>query len=204
MSIVRLVVLGTLDQLGQASGYDITQFLARKMIDRWTDIKPASIYHALRQLEKEGAIRALMQTRNGLYPEKTLYTPTDAGRELQDRLQEQAFLGLFPLYLGFKVALKFNTRRSPDEIRQLAERAVARIDGQLAAMDAYLATLEYASPQYEYDAFFIDHDRQLLLAERSWIQEAVRRGPGVVVAPELLAETEQDTPSGRKGHRESG
>jgi DNA-binding PadR family transcriptional regulator len=57
MSIAKLVVLGALEQLDCASGYDIMQELNRKMIDKWTDIKKASIYHALRQLEKEGAIQ---------------------------------------------------------------------------------------------------------------------------------------------------
>lgn len=184
MSIVRLVVLGSLDQLRHGSGYDITQHLARGMIDRWTDIKPASIYHALRRLDKEGAIEAREHTRTGLYPEKTIYALTDAGRALQDQLQEQAFLGLFPLFLGFKVALKFNTRRSVDEIRRFAERAIERIDQQLAAMDAYLATLDRSSPHYAYDAFFIDHDRQLFLAERHWIHEVTQRGRAVVVTPE--------------------
>src|SRR3712207_1893324 len=82
MMIARLVVLGSLDQLGQGSGYDIVQHLHRKMIDRWTDIKPASIYHAIKQLEKEQAIAIVMQTRDGLFPPKTIYALTEAGRHL--------------------------------------------------------------------------------------------------------------------------
>ena len=175
MTVVRLVVLGSLDQLGQGSGYDIVQHLQRKLIHRWTDIKPASIYHAIKQLEKEGALTVVTQTRDGLYPPKTIYALTDAGRRVFDTLQEEAFLGLFPLFYGFKLALKFNSRRSSEEIKHFATRATARIDAQLASMDAYLQTLDPTSAQYAYDAFFIDHDRQLFLAEKQWISAAAER-----------------------------
>ncbi|MBC8075612.1 MAG: PadR family transcriptional regulator [Chloroflexales bacterium] len=149
------------------------------MIDRWADIKQASIYHAIRQLEKEGAIQIVRHERDGRLPTKTIYAITEPGHRLFDTLQEEAFLGLYPRYYGFKIALKFNARRSSAEIRDVATRAIALIDAQLAAMDAYLDRLDQASIQRQYDAFFIDHDRQLLLAEKAWIAEAALRADAV-------------------------
>jgi DNA-binding PadR family transcriptional regulator len=183
MTVVRLAVLGSLDQLGQGSGYDIVTDLNRKMVSRWADIKPASIYHAIRQLEKEGGISAVGQAREGRLPTKTIYAITALGRQMFDTLQEEAFLGLFPQFYGFKVALKFNMRRTSAEVRAMAERAIAAIDRQLAAMDAYLGGLDAAGEQHAYDGFFIEHDRRLYLAERQWIaeaaaHEAVHRGIG--------------------------
>lgn len=183
MNIPQFVVLGALEQIGHGSGYDLLQELNRKMIDRWIDIKTGSIYHAIKHLHKEGAIRAVEQTRTGAFPTKTIYAPTDAGRQRFDRLQEEAFLGLYPQFSGFKLALKFNTRRSAAEIVHFAELAIARIDGQLAAMDAYLRALDAASPQYAYDAFFIDHDRRLYEAEKAWIEAVVAQIDWVRVSP---------------------
>ena len=37
-----------------------------------------------------------------------------------------------------------------------------------------VSMLELESPQYEYDAFFIDHDRRLFEVEKEWIQEAAK------------------------------
>lgn len=175
MTVVRLAVLGSLEQLGQGSGYDIVTDLNRKMVSRWADIKPASIYHAIRQLEKEGGLREVGQTREGRLPTKTIYAVTAAGRAMFDALQEEAFLGLFPQFYGFKIALKFNRRRSSADIRGYAERAIAVIDGQLAAMDAYLGGLDASGEQHAYDGFFIEHDRRLYLAEKQWIEEAAER-----------------------------
>ncbi|MGF1470370.1 MAG: PadR family transcriptional regulator [Rubrobacteraceae bacterium] len=175
MNVAQLVVLGALEQLGRAGGYDIVQELDRKMVHKWLDLKPGSIYHALRQLEKENAIEPVEQTREGRYPTKTLFEITAEGRERFDRLQEEAFLGVFPHFYGFKIALKFNTRRSAAEIERLANRAVEAIDAHLGAMDAYLETLDPESPRREEDAFFIEHDRRLYEVERAWILEAAQR-----------------------------
>ncbi len=173
MNIAKFVVFGALENLGSASGYDIMQELDKKMVQKWTDIKSGSIYYALKQLRKEGAIREVGQTKDGSFPTKTIFQVTDKGKDLFDALQEQAFLGLFPHFYGFKIALKFNTRRSNQEIKQFAERAIAVIDKQLAARDVYLDTIDESSHQYKTVMFYIEHDRRLYQVEKEWIQEAV-------------------------------
>ncbi|UCE45483.1 MAG: PadR family transcriptional regulator [Methanobacteriota archaeon] len=174
MSIAKMVVLGALESLGRGSGYDVMQELSRKKIDRWTDVKKGSIYHALRQLRKEGAIREVEQTKIGRYPEKTIFQITAKGRRLFDSLQEQAFLGLFPHFYGFKIALKFNTRRTPEEIKEFANRAIILIDLQFKAMDDYLKSLDKSSMLYKTDSFFIKHEKMLFGAEKEWIRDVVR------------------------------
>lgn len=173
MNVSKMIVLGALDMLGEASGYDVLQELKRKMVDKWLDVNTGSIYYAIKKLVKTGEIEALRIERDGDYPEKTIYTITESGQALFDELQAEAFRGLFPQFYGFKLALKFNRRRTIDEIRQLADEALARIDKQLAAMDGYLSTLDAQSWQHEFDGFFIEHDRRLFLQERQWIVEAV-------------------------------
>ncbi len=174
MNIAKLVVLGALESLGRGSGYDIIGELNRKKIDRWTDIKKGSVYYALRELSKEGAIDEVEKTRVGRYPDKTIFQITAKGRELFDSLQEEAFLGLFPHFYGFKIALKFNTRRSAAEIEGYAERAIERIDQQFEAMDEYLNGLDETSTLYRTDKFFIKHEKMLFGAEKEWIQDAVK------------------------------
>lgn len=170
MNISKFVVLGALDTLKTASGYDIIRHLEKKMIRRWTDIKKGSIYNALKSLEKNGDVRQVSRVKNGLFPTMTLYEVTDQGRACFDNMQGQAFRGLFPLFLGFKLALKFNRRRTREEIRHFAAEAVKGIDKILAGTDAYLDTLPEASDRKRSDGFFIEHDRMLLLAEKQWIQ----------------------------------
>ncbi len=173
MNISKFVVLGTLDRISPASGYDIIRELDRKMISRWTKVKKGSIYHALKTLNAQGLIRNTQRLKQGLYPTATWYEITAAGRAEFDRMQAQAFLGLYPDYFGFKLALKFNVRRSADEVAQFARQAIQNIHAILAGMDAYLKSLEAPDPRLQSDPIFLEHDRMLLRQEKKWIQMAV-------------------------------
>lgn len=173
MNISKFVVLGTLDRLSPASGYDIIRQLDKKMISRWTNVKKGSIYHALKTLNKSGLIEETQRLKQGLYPTSTIYKITDSGREEFDRMQAEAFSGLYPYYFGFKLALKFNTRRTAAEIAAFAAKAIEIIDTTVAAMDAYLDSLEASDPRLQSDPLFIEHDKMLLSQEKRWIQMAV-------------------------------
>lgn len=167
-----MVVLGSLEILEKASGYDVYQYLEKNRIDRWTEIQKPSIYNALKQLEKESAIEQVDTVKNGNYPEKTTYQITEKGKQLFDSLQEEAFLGIYPRFFGFKIALKFNKRRSVEEIKNFADRAVSIIDDILKAMDTHLESLPENSEEQRRDKFFIEHDRRLFVTERQWIIES--------------------------------
>ena len=175
MNISKFVVLGTLDYLNKGSGYDIVRELDKKMISRWTDVKKGSIYHSLKSLKSSGEIRELTKVKNGLYPTMTIYEITNKGRKLFDKMQEEAFMGLFPHFYGFKIALKFNVRKTNQEIKKFAEMAIERINLTLTGMDAYLSTFPKSSPRYKLDDFFIEHDRMLLLEEKRWIEMAIEK-----------------------------
>ncbi|MFH1155334.1 MAG: PadR family transcriptional regulator [Pseudomonadota bacterium] len=175
MNISTFVVLGALESLGTASGYDIIRFLDRKKISRWTGIKGGSVYHSMKSMEKKGDIKKVNRVKNGLFPTMTLYEITDQGRTTFDNLQHQAFLGLYPLYFGFKLALKFNKRRTHEEIRQAALAAIDVIDRTMGEMDNHLKRLSDSDPRKASDVFFIEHDRMLLQEEKRWIRMVVEK-----------------------------
>lgn len=175
MNIAKFVVLGTLDLLGEAGGYDIIRELDRKMVTHWTSVKKGSIYHALKALAKDGHIRETQRVKQGAFPTMTLYRISETGRELFDTLQAQAFAGLFPYYFGFKLALKFNVRLGAEEICAHADTAIREIDRQVDGMTAYADALPKNDPETGDTRFFIDHDLRLLAQERAWIREAANR-----------------------------
>ncbi|MCE7079548.1 PadR family transcriptional regulator [Streptomyces sp. ST2-7A] len=58
MSATRLLVLGVVRMHGRAHGYLVRSELLSWGADEWAHIKFGSIYHALRQLAKEGLLKS--------------------------------------------------------------------------------------------------------------------------------------------------
>ncbi|GAB3481073.1 PadR family transcriptional regulator [Amycolatopsis cihanbeyliensis] len=58
MSATRLPVLGAVRGFGTAHGYAVRGELVSWGAEEWADIKWGSVYHALRQLTKEGLLTA--------------------------------------------------------------------------------------------------------------------------------------------------
>ncbi|MGX1884526.1 PadR family transcriptional regulator [Streptomyces sp. NPDC055287] len=82
MSAIRLLVLGAVRQHGRAHGYQVRNDLEFWGAHEWSNAKPGSIYHALKQMAKQGLLRAheiAPSTAGG--PPRTEYEVTDKGTE---------------------------------------------------------------------------------------------------------------------------
>jgi len=171
MNISKFTVLGALELIQSGSGYDILNILEKKKISRWTEVKKGSIYFAIKQLLKDEHIKNIGEIKDSAYPARTIYQITDKGRQLFDDLQEEAFNGLYPSFYGFKLGLKFNIRKSPEEIIYFAKKAVTVIDEVLNNMTQYM-DYEMEDPN---DAFFIKHDQMIYKQERKWIELVIEK-----------------------------
>lgn len=82
MSAIRLLVLGAVRQHGRAHGYQVRNDLEYWGAHEWSNAKPGSIYHALKQMAKQGLLLAheiAPSTAGG--PPRTEYEITPAGTE---------------------------------------------------------------------------------------------------------------------------
>ncbi|MEW5354628.1 MULTISPECIES: PadR family transcriptional regulator [unclassified Streptomyces] len=93
MSAIRLLVLGAVRQHGRAHGYQVRGDLEYWGAHEWSNAKPGSVYHALKQLAKQGLLLAhetAPSTAGG--PPRTEYEITDAGAEEYFRLLREALV----------------------------------------------------------------------------------------------------------------
>ncbi|MFJ8826246.1 PadR family transcriptional regulator [Streptomyces sp. NPDC102467] len=82
MSAIRLLVLGAVRQHGRAHGYQVRGDLEYWGAHEWSNAKPGSIYHALKQMAKQGLLVAhevAPSTAGG--PPRTEYELTEQGTE---------------------------------------------------------------------------------------------------------------------------
>ncbi|MEU9373552.1 PadR family transcriptional regulator [Streptomyces sp. NPDC048255] len=112
MSAIRLLVLGAVRQHGRAHGYQVRNDLEYWGAHEWSNTKPGSIYHALKQMAKQGVLHAHEVAPSAAGgPPRTEYEVTDAGREEYFRLLREALAAydqktdLLSTAIGFMVDL---------------------------------------------------------------------------------------------------
>ncbi|NMN96753.1 PadR family transcriptional regulator [Antrihabitans stalactiti] len=104
MSAVRLLVLGVIRQHQPVHGYAVHRELASWRIETWTNVKPGSVYHALKQLTKEGRLREAGTEASTTGPGRTLYEVTEAGESEFVELLEAALVSIDMEELGAGIA----------------------------------------------------------------------------------------------------
>ena len=138
---VRLMVLGLLAR-GPRHGYELRKLAEQNRMESWAGILPGSIYHALKQLLKEGLIRRVATERTGRRT-REVFAITAAGRRALIGLVRQAWrapIRTTPSTLYG--ALLFRGIISP------AEEAKA-IEAQRADLEAEIRLWEKARPLKE-------------------------------------------------------
>ncbi|MEV0262920.1 PadR family transcriptional regulator [Streptomyces sp. NPDC050617] len=91
MSAIRLLVLGAVRLHGRAHGYQVRNDLESWGAHEWSNAKPGSIYHALKQMAKQGLLLAhdiAPSTVGG--PPRTEYEVTEAGEAEYFKLLREA------------------------------------------------------------------------------------------------------------------
>src|SRR5688572_14245890 len=80
VSSTRLFVLGELARRGPMHGHQIRRAAHLDHLDRWTDVKPGSLYGALQRMAAEGLVRPVRTEQQGGRPQRTIYEITTEGR----------------------------------------------------------------------------------------------------------------------------
>lgn len=104
MSVVRLLVLGSIKRRGAAHGYRIYRDLLDWRIETWTTIRPGSIYHAISQLASQGFLSSLEVSDQKLGPAKTEYKLTTSGEQEFINLLEKALKDINLIELSAGIA----------------------------------------------------------------------------------------------------
>jgi DNA-binding PadR family transcriptional regulator len=79
MSATRMMILGLVQWMQPVHGYDVRRELLSWSADKWANVQPGSIYHALRKLSEEGLLREVATEQVGARPARTTYEITDKG-----------------------------------------------------------------------------------------------------------------------------
>ncbi|MGW4501492.1 PadR family transcriptional regulator [Micromonospora sp. NPDC004336] len=76
-----MMILGLVRWMQPVHGYDVRRELLSWNADKWANVQPGSIYHALRKLTREGLLREVATEQVGARPARTTYEVTRKGEE---------------------------------------------------------------------------------------------------------------------------
>jgi DNA-binding PadR family transcriptional regulator len=76
-----MMILGLVQWMQPVHGYDVRRELLSWNADKWANIQPGSIYHALRKLSEEGLLRAVATEQVGARPARTTFEITEKGMD---------------------------------------------------------------------------------------------------------------------------
>src|SRR5690348_5120507 len=134
-----MMILGLVRWLQPVHGYDVRRELMSWEVDRWANIQPGSIYHALRKLAQEGLLAEVATERVGSRPARTTYRMTPAGdREFDDLLRRYWWEykdPIDPFGAAFSLLPALSRREAVAALRNRARL----LEGMLAQMRELLA-----------------------------------------------------------------
>jgi DNA-binding PadR family transcriptional regulator len=163
----RLLILGVLHR-GDFHPYEIKRRLEAAMVECYLDVDVGTLYYAIRQLEKDGAIKAVAHqrvTRGGM---RTVYAITPEGRsEFRDALHAQ-FEAEGPVAQTLYGALLFLHLADPAKVRESIRRRIARLDELIAKLKPLRKELApRLSTGGEHLLHHIEKQRRL---DRAWLK----------------------------------
>ncbi|MEU0403615.1 PadR family transcriptional regulator [Streptomyces sp. NPDC006197] len=138
MSAIRLLVLGAVKQHGRAHGYQVRNDLEYWGAHEWSHAKPGSIYHALKQMAKQGLLHAhevAPSTVGG--PPRVEYELTEAGTEEYFALLREALTTYDQKTDVLSAAIGFMVDLPRAQAVELLRRRVRALDEWRAEVTGY-------------------------------------------------------------------
>lgn len=191
MSTTRLLVLGVVSGYGTAHGYLVHNELVSWGADEWANVKWGSIYHALRQLTKEGKLEAIPADDGS---GRVDYRLTKAGEETFLALVRAALSDAGPHADLLAAGLAFLTTLPRAEAIELLEQRLVALTGERDAIAPYVGSFDdWTEPGSEHvpELFGLWHHNAVTAA--TWTQgliERLRAGAYTFADEEPLASRE--------------
>jgi DNA-binding PadR family transcriptional regulator len=180
VSATRLLVLGAIRILQPVHGYDVRRELLSWRLEERTNVKPGSIYGAIRTLEKDGAIAVHAREQGSGRPDRTTYVLTPEGEnEFQLLLRESWWTVKAPSepLIPALCLLPFLPR---EELVAALRARIGALEAQLDAMGFMRASIQDGAtgadggiPEHVREIF--DFSSARTRAELEWSRELQRR-----------------------------
>ena len=169
-----MMILGLVQWMQPVHGYDVRRELLSWSAEKWANVQPGSIYHALRKLSEEGLLREVSTEQVGARPARTSYEITEKGAAEFQSLLRNSWWNLTQAPDPFMAAFSFLPALSREEtVAALRNRA-----GQLRAGVQQLeaaTTADWADYKPRFVTWMWERSIVMAEAEIAWCERTAKR-----------------------------
>jgi DNA-binding PadR family transcriptional regulator len=180
MSATRLLVLGVIRIMQPVHGYEVRRELISWRLEDRTNVKPGSIYGAIRTLEKDGCIAVHAHEGGDKRPERTTYVLTGEGEKEFHALLRVSWWTLSPPKEPLIPALCLMAHLPREELVRALQARTGALDAELDAISFTRAAIKDGASGAEGE--IPEHVREILdfvsartRAELDWTRGLQRR-----------------------------
>lgn len=141
MSATRLLVLGAIRILQPVHGYQVRRELLSWRVEETANVKPGSVYGAIRTLEKDGAIAVHGHASGGGRPDRTTYVITGEGEQEFQLLLRETWWTVKSATEPLMPALCLMPFMPRDELIRALHARISALESQLEATAFMRATI---------------------------------------------------------------
>lgn len=185
------MILGLVRWMQPVHGYDVRRELLSWHADKWANIQPGSIYHALRKLTEEGLLREVATERVGRRPARTTYEITAKGIDEFETLLRQLWWGRHERVDPFAAALCFLPALPREEAVAALRNRVGLLRGECETARAAIASDWMRRTKPVHVTWFMELDIARAEAEIAWCERIARLlESGVSYVPTEIAKSQ--------------
>ena len=180
MSATRLLVLGAIRVMQPVHGYEVRRELISWRLEENTNVKPGSIYGAIRTLEKDGCIAVHARESDDRRPERTTYVLTGEGEKEFQLLLRTSWWSVSSSSEPLIPALSLMLHLPREELVQALQARMSVLEGHLDALSFQRAAIKDGATGADGD--IPEHVREILdfvaakaRAELEWTRGLQRR-----------------------------
>jgi DNA-binding PadR family transcriptional regulator len=169
-----MMILGLVQWMQPVHGYDVRRELLSWSADKWANVQPGSIYHALRKLTDEDLLREVATEQVARRPARTSYEITDKGRAEFQTLLRGNWWNLADSPDPFMAAFAFLPALSREEAASALRNRAAQMRAGVAQLEA-ATNAEWADQKPVYVAWMWELSIVRAEAEIAWCERTAKK-----------------------------
>ena len=169
-----MMILGLVQWMQPVHGYDVRRELLSWSADKWANVQPGSIYHALRKLSEEGLLRAVLTEQVGARPARTTYEITEKGAAEFQSLLRNGWWNLTQAADPFMAAFSFLPALSREEAAAALRNRATQLRAGAQQLEA-ATVADWADNKPEFVVWLWERSIALAEAEIAWCERTAER-----------------------------